>query len=129
MLHKNISRRAKNFSLRERAHSIKYAWQGIYAFFDQQHNAIIHLFATVAVMAFAVFLHSSFYEMIALVLAIGFVWVSEIFNTAIEAIMDHVSPDKHPKVKLIKDVSAAAVLVSSFTAIVVGLIIFIPKLF
>ncbi|HEX7902540.1 MAG TPA: diacylglycerol kinase family protein [Chitinophagaceae bacterium] len=121
--------KTKNFSLRERAHSIKYAWEGIHAFFDQQHNAIIHLFATVGVIAFAVFLDSSFYEMIALILAIGFVWVSEIFNTAIEAIMDHVSPDQHPKVKLIKDVSAAAVLVSSLTAIVVGLIIFIPKLF
>lgn len=121
--------KAKNFSLRERAHSIKYAWQGIYSFFAQQHNAIIHLFATVGVMAFAIILHSSLYEMISLVLVTGLVWTAEIFNTAIEAIMDHVSPGKHPKVKMIKDVSAAAVLVSSITAIIAGLMIFIPKIF
>ena len=119
----------KSFSFRARARSIKYAWEGVNAFFHEQHNAIIYAFFTAGVFMAAVFFDISSYEMISLVLVTGFVWTAEIFNTAIEAIMDHVSPDKHPKVKMIKDVSAAAVLVSSITAIIVGLMIFIPKLF
>lgn len=121
--------KTKNFSIRARGQSIKYAWEGVNAFFGQQHNAIIHLFITVGVFMAAIFLDIRFYEMLALVLATGFVWVAELFNTAIEAVMDHLSPEKHSRVKFIKDVSAAAVLLSAFTAIVVGALIFIPKLF
>ena len=64
-----------------------------------------------------------------LAFAAGFVWSAEIFNTAIESMMDHLSPEKHPRVKYIKDLAAGAVLVAAITAIIAGLIIFIPKIF
>ncbi len=116
------------FSLKARWKSLGYAMEGITAFFVRQHNAIIHLFFTIGVFMAAIFFRVSANEMIALVLAIGFVWTAEIFNTVIESIMDYVSPNSHPKVKFIKDVSAAAVLVAALAAILVGLIIFVPKL-
>lgn len=118
----------QSFSLWARGTSIKYAYEGLLAFFTREHNAIVHLFFTIAVFGAAIFFRITGMELIALILATGFVWVAEIFNTAIEAAMDHLSPEKHPRVKFIKDVSAAAVLVAAATAMVVGLFIFIPKI-
>ena len=57
------------------------------------------------------------------------VWTAEIFNTAIEKTMDFISREKHPQIKLVKDLAAAAVLITAVSAIIVGAIIFIPKLF
>jgi diacylglycerol kinase len=54
--------------------------------------------------------------------------MAELFNTAIEVLVDLVSPDIHPKAKIVKDVASAAVLVAAIFAAIVGLIIFIPKL-
>ncbi|RZK46376.1 MAG: diacylglycerol kinase family protein [Pedobacter sp.] len=54
-------------------------------------------------------------------------WVAEIFNTCIERIMDHTSPERHPDVKFIKDLASGGVLIAAITAVIVGLIIFIPK--
>jgi diacylglycerol kinase (ATP) len=119
----------KSFSIATRGQSFKYAFEGISSFFKTQPNAFIHLLFTVIVFIAIFFLNIPLHEIIILVLVIGFVWVAEIFNTVIESIMDHVSPDKHPSVKYIKDVSAAAVLVAALTAAVVGLLIFIPKFF
>jgi len=68
-------------------------------------------------------------EIISLIIVTGFVWVAEIFNTAIEKIMDFIAPGYHPEVKRIKDLAAAAVLVAAFIALVTGALIFIPKLF
>lgn len=121
--------KTKPFSFRARANSFRFAWEGIYKFFAQEHNAWIHLAATITVFATALWLRVSVNEMIALISVIGFVWVAEIFNTAIEKIMDFISPDYHPRVKLIKDLAAAAVLAASFIAAITGAIIFIPKFF
>ncbi|HEX7847690.1 MAG TPA: diacylglycerol kinase family protein [Chitinophagaceae bacterium] len=117
-----------NFSIRARAGSFRFAWEGVLAFFKTQHNAIIHLLMTIIVIALAIAFNVSNNEAAMLALATGFVWVSEIFNTAIEKMMDHLSPEKQPAVKYIKDVAAAAVLFSAITAVAVGLIIFLPKL-
>jgi diacylglycerol kinase (ATP) len=117
------------FSLRKRAGSFSYAFQGISNFFRTQHNAWIHLFFTAVVFAAAFYFHVSRMEILVLVVVTGLVWAAEIFNTAIEAIMDHLSPDQHPSVKVIKDLAAAAVLLSALTAVIAGLIIFIPKIF
>jgi len=118
----------KTFFLSARARSFKYAFDGIINFFKAEHNSFIHLLATAAVFAAAIVLRVSGSGMIALTLAIGFVWVAELFNTAIENIMDFISAEHHPKIKLIKDLSAAAVLVAACIAIAVGCIVFIPKL-
>lgn len=61
-------------------------------------------------------------------LTISFVFSCEILNTAIEKIADFVSPEWRNEIKIIKDLAAAAVLVSAIAAFIVGLIIFIPKI-
>ncbi len=119
----------QSFSVQARWRSILYAIDGVSSFFRNQHNAIIHLLATAIVFMATLFFGVSKTELIALVIVTGFVWVAEVFNTAIEAIMDHLSPEQHPKVKYIKDVAAAAVLLAAITAMVTGALIFIPKLF
>jgi diacylglycerol kinase (ATP) len=119
----------QQFSLKARLTSIRYACEGVLSFFKEQHNALIHLLFTIIVIVAAFVLKVSTIEATVLALSIGFVWAAEIFNTVIEAMMDHLSPDKQPAVKYIKDVSAAAVLVAAVTSIIVGAIIFIPKIF
>ena len=121
-------RKNKPFSLEARARSFKYAFDGVMNFFKAEHNALIHLVATITVLILALLLPVSGLEMIALILAIGFVWVAELFNTAIEKAMDFISTEQHPSIKFIKDLSAAAVLVAACVAIAVGCFVFIPKL-
>lgn len=115
------------FSIRARKQSFEYAFEGISSFFRSEPNAVIHLLITAAVIVLAIVLKVSVGEGAILTLAIGIVWVAELFNTAIEAIMDHLSPERHPAVKRIKDISSAAVLIAAMSAVIVGLIIFIPK--
>ena len=126
MIYKEHSPR---FSWKARWKSIGYAVTGIQTFFRTQHNALVHLYMTILVFIAAIFFATTVGEMIALILAAGFVWAAEIFNTAIELAMDHFAPAKHRRIKRIKDMSAAAVLVAAITAAVTGLVIFIPKIF
>ena len=81
------------------------------------------------VVIFGFYLKVSNLEWVALIFAIGFVFVAEAFNTAIEIDIDLTSPEYHPYAKDTKDVAAAAVLLSVFTSVIVGLIIFLPKIF
>lgn len=67
-------------------------------------------------------------EWVLLTLAIGFVFVTETLNTAIEIDIDLTSPEYHPFARDTKDVAAAAVLLSVFVAVIIGLIIFLPKI-
>lgn len=67
-------------------------------------------------------------EWVAITFSIGLVITVEIINTVIENIADFISPDKNEKIKKIKDLSAAAVLISAITAVTIGLIVFIPKI-
>jgi diacylglycerol kinase (ATP) len=117
------------FSIKARGRSFRFAFEGLHAFFSEQHNAIIHLLVTALVFFAAVFFKINKMELIAVGLATGFVWAAELFNTAIEKLADMVSKDFHPQIKFIKDVSAAAVLVAAISAFVTGVIVFVPKLF
>jgi diacylglycerol kinase len=67
-------------------------------------------------------------EAAVLAIVTGIVWITEMLNTCIERIMDFAHPEDHPHIKFIKDLAAGAVLVAAFTAVVAGLLIFIPKL-
>ena len=116
------------FSFKKRGNSFQYAFQGITTFFKQEHNAWIHLAATILVIILSFVFPVSRIEAIALVLTVGFVWVAEIFNTAIEKMMDFISIEQNPKIKTIKDLSAAAVLIAALIAVITGCFIFIPKL-
>ena len=116
------------FSVFKRLDSFKYAFNGLRILLDEEHNSRIHLFAAIVVVLAGLFFNVSANEWIAIVFSIGLVFCLEIINSSIENIADFISPEKHDKIKKIKDLSAAAVLIGALTALITGLIIFIPKL-
>ena len=112
--------------MRNRVKSFRFAGEGIVAFLQKEHNAWLHLLATIAVIILGVVSKISSWEWIAILFAIGLVWLAEMFNTCFERLTDFISPGKQPQIKLIKDMAAGAVLVAAAIALAVGLIIFIP---
>ena len=119
---------ASSFSWKARLKSFVYAWEGILSFFKCEHNAQIHLVITCLVLVLSVALGLNKWEAIAVVFSVAFVWITEMFNTAIEKTMDFITVQKHVEIKFIKDVSAGAVLIASVAAVIAGCFIFIPKL-
>lgn len=105
------------------------AFRGMYIVWKTTRLISVHILSAVAVVIAGFYFNVSDIEWIALVFAIGFVMVSEVFNTAIEIDIDLTSPGYHPYAKDTKDVAAAAVLMSAIVAVIVGLIIFLPKIF
>jgi diacylglycerol kinase (ATP) len=116
------------FSIRSRIRSFRYAIAGIRTFIRREHNARIHLVATVAVIAAAIVFRVSLAEAGALIIVVSLVWITEILNTCIERMADLITLEQNPQIKFIKDIAAAAVLIAAITAVVTGLIIFIPKI-
>ena len=110
-------------------HSFKYAGIGIWSSFKSERNMKIHVFVMCLVIIFGIILKINVREWITCIILFAIVIAGELFNTAIETTVDLAMPDKHPKAKLAKDISAGAVLILAITAIIVGLIIFIPKIF
>lgn len=119
----------KRFSLIARIKSANHAFRGLGILFKTTHNFWLQIFFAILAIFLGIVLNISNIEWMFLVFAMGFVFVSEAFNTAIEIDMDLTSPEYHPYAKDTKDVSAGAVLLSVFIAIIIGLIIFIPKIF
>ncbi len=118
----------KRFSLVARIKSSTHAWRGIGLLLKTTHNAWVHIFFAVLAVYLGFLLFISSLEWVAIVFAIGFVFVAEAFNTAIEIDIDLTSPEFHPYARDTKDVASGAVLLSVFVAILVGLIIFLPKI-
>ena len=110
-----------------RIRSIKFALRGIRTMVASQHNAWIHAAATVVVVATGLFLGLSRSEWSWIVLAIISVWTAEALNTAFEFLTDVASPNFHPIAEKAKDVAAWAVLLSAAGAVVIGALVFWPK--
>jgi len=91
-----------------------------------QHNAWIHVTATVAVLLTAFFLRISATDWCWIILAISIVWTAEALNTAFEFLADAASPEFHPLVRDAKNVAAAAVLTTAVAAVIIGSIVFWP---
>lgn len=108
--------------------SFKYAIEGFISSFKTERNMKIHVLAMAVVVALGFYLKLNLIEWCIITLAIALVIGSELFNTAIETIVDMVSPEKNPKAKLAKDISAAAVLCFAIGAAIVGVVIFIAKI-
>jgi len=117
--------------MRERtplADSLANAWRGVRALVQGERNARIHLGASVAVGALGLALDVSRTEWALLALAIALVWSAEAMNTAVEALGDVVSPERNEAVGRVKDIAAGAVLLAAIGAVVVGLLVFGPRL-
>ena len=116
----------------ERKHSLLksfgFAFEGLMAEIKKGRNFRIQIVAGLIATILGLFLKLSLEEWLDLVIIITLVLILELVNTSIEAIVDLTSPEIHPKAKLAKDVAAGAVLVASIGAVVIGALIFIPKL-
>ncbi len=116
----------KSLHPRARLSSFGYALRGIGSLTRQEPNAMLHALATAGAIALGFYCHISRGEWLALIVAIALVWMAEAFNTCIEMLCDlWCNGEYHPKVKLIKDISAAAVLIASISAVVSGIIVFL----
>jgi len=111
-----------------RLHSFKNAFAGWWYVVRTQRNAWIHMLATICVVLMASWLNVSLIDWALLVFAIALVWISEFLNTALEAVVDLASPQRHPLAKVGKDVGAAAVLIAAASAVVIGLLVMGPPL-
>ena len=115
----------KSLHPRARLGSIGFALQGILQLVKQEPNAKIHFLATIGVVTAGFIRHLSTHEWMGLVVAIALVWIAEAFNTAIEILCDlWCKEEYHPKVKIIKDLSAAGVLIASLASICIGILVF-----
>lgn len=117
----------RNFA-KGRFFSFKYAFAGIWYVMKSQRNAWIHAVITLGVIILAFLLRLQMIEWVGLLLAIGLVWTAETMNTALEVMVDLTTPEIHPLAKIVKDVSAGAVLISAIISVLIGLIIFLPRL-
>ena len=117
------------FSFRDRIQSFRYALRGLSQIIRSEPNARLHLVATILVLLTAKWLKISKSEFCLLLLAVVSVWVAEAFNTALEIMADLVVGERFSRtVKKAKDIGAAAALIASIGALLVGVLIFWPKL-
>lgn len=108
--------------------SFDFALQGMLQYFLKQRNAKIQTVMGIAAITLGFIVSISPYQWLLVLFCIGLVISLEMINSAIEIFCDMVTTDFHPKIKIIKDVAAGAVLVASIASLVIGLIIFIPAL-
>lgn len=104
------------------------AFQGILFIIKNEKNTWIHLPASVFAIFLIFLLKFNYIESLFLLSAIFLVWISEIFNSAIEYTLDYFHPEKNSKIKIIKDISAAGVLLSAIYALIVAVIMIISKI-
>jgi diacylglycerol kinase len=105
-----------------------HAFRGWWYVLQTQHNAWVHSLVATVVIALGLWLGLPPRDWAVLVLTIAMVFAAEFVNTAIEAVVDLASPQKHPLAKVGKDVGAAAVLVAALSAVLIGLLILGPPL-
>lgn len=108
--------------------SFKYAFEGLTTAFKQEKNMKIHVLIAVLVLILGFVLKISKIDWIICTFAIVMVITAELFNTAIETIVDMITMQKNEKAKIAKDVSAGAALITAIGAAIVGIIIFSPKI-
>lgn len=106
----------------------QHALAGLRAVFKSEWNFRFHVISMMLVFIAGLLFELSQLEWALIILVIGMVLLTELLNTAIEKMIDYLRPEIHPKARFIKDAAAGAVLVSSIVAVLIGLIIFLPKL-
>ncbi len=111
-------------SLRTVVASIRHAVAGIMQGLRTQRNLRIHLLAALGTLAAGWWRKLDRYEWLAIVLAIGMVWTSELLNSAVEALADQVCSSYNERIKVVKDLAAGAVLCAAMAAAVVGIMVF-----
>lgn len=117
----------KRFSLLKQIKSFKYAVNGLKILVAEEHNSRIHIFFMLLAISCGFIFKISIGEWIILFLLFGIVFLTELINSAIENLCNYLTLENNISIGKIKDLCAAAVLVSAITSFVVGCIIFVPK--
>ncbi|MBE0686472.1 MAG: diacylglycerol kinase family protein [Anaerolineaceae bacterium] len=112
----------------DRIKSFVPAFQGILFIIKNEKNTWIHLLASIVAVFLIFLLKLNYIESLFFLSAIFLVWIAEIFNSAIEYTLDFIHPANDSKIKIIKDISAAGVLLSAVYAVIVAIIIIISKI-
>ncbi|NLJ06665.1 MAG: diacylglycerol kinase family protein [Sphingobacteriales bacterium] len=115
-------------TFKNRINSFGYAFKGIMFLIRTQENMLIHLVAAILVIIAGFIFHLNITEWCLITFAIGFVFVTEAINTAIEQFIDFINPGYHYSAGKAKDLGAGAVLLSAFTAATIGILVFLPKI-
>lgn len=108
--------------------SFNYAVTGIITSMKTERNMVIHYLAAIGVMSLSLLFDFTKVEFLILLISTTMVVVTELINTAIEKAIDLITEDYHPLAKIVKDISAGAVLISAITAAIVGYTLFYNKL-
>lgn len=114
------------YNFKKQLKSFTYAWKGILTCAGHEQNITFHLVAAIVVVAAGFFFNITHTEWMVVMLCIGTVITAELFNSAIERLVDLVSPEWQKIAGEVKDIAAGAVLVTAITAAIVGLIVFLP---
>lgn len=117
-----------NGFVRGRMRSLKFALKGVWLLISTEHSIMVQLFIAVCVTLAGWYYGLSALEWMLQVLAIGMVLVAESINTVVEKLCDFIHKDYHKKIEFIKDISAGAVTFAAVSAIIIGLIIYLPKI-
>lgn len=112
-----------------RIKSIKYAFKGALLLVKTESSIKVQVFIGIVITIIGFFVGLSTIEWIIQTLTIGLIISIESINTVIEEIADFIHPEYHPKIGLIKDLAAGAVFIIAVVAIIIGCIIYIPKIF
>ena len=112
--------------LSKKFHNLRYALKGIEIAWREEFSFKVQTVFAVSAPVLGWYLGISTTEFLFVIFMVGFVLTAEIFNTALEELCDKFQPEHAPHIGKIKDLAAAAVLVSSITALIVGFIIYMP---
>lgn len=109
--------------------SILFAVTGIRFFFSKEVHGRLHLILALIAIAISLICGLNHLEWLFILLSLSLVFITEMFNTCIERVMDYINKDYDPRIKIIKDIAAGAVLVAAIFAVIVAVVILLPKLF
>jgi undecaprenol kinase len=118
--------RIKKRGIKRFLNSFQYSFQGLTYAYKNEQSMTIHMITSVVVILMGFIFKITATEWILTFVIIGVVMGTELLNTAIEAVVDLVSPEKHPLAKIAKDTASAAVFIYSMIALVAGLLVFLP---
>ena len=118
----------KKFSFKSRLASFRFAMNGLWSLLKYEHNSRIHLAGAFAAIISGLMFKLNCSEWSLLILVIGIVFITELLNSAVESLADYINPEWNDQIRKAKDYSAAAVLISAVISVIIGAIIFIPKI-
>ncbi|WP_117884290.1 diacylglycerol kinase [Aureibaculum luteum] len=113
--------------LKGRLRSLKFALRGAVLLITTEHSIMVQFSIAILITIFGFVMQISATEWMFQLLAIGMVLVAESLNTGIEKLSDFIHPDYHKRIGFIKDISAGAATFAAIIAVIIGLIIYIPK--